>query len=225
MKVTASWTAMGVAVLLGICGLWLTCAPAYAQLMNAARRAAERSAAQAAERSAIRAAEQSAARATERSTVRAAERDTAAAKRRTGAPAPRLQDRVTQRWSTPLCSRQRPCPLPAGVGSSFRAGSYNEVVLGRDTIFYRTYSNPAFRAGSASRYSYWSRSPARGTQAVIDRAIPVSRNGNVANRQVGVLVPKGIRIFEGEAAAIRGGPVGGGNQVVLDGARRFKLID
>ena len=194
MKVTASWCAMSLAVVLGICGFCLTSAPAHAQIMNAARRAAVRSAAQAAERSAVRAAERGAAQATERSAVRAAERDTVAAKRGAGATAPRLRDRVTQRWSTSLCSRQRPCPLPARVGSSFRAGSYNEVVLGRDTVFYRTYSNPAFRAGSASRYSYWSRSPARGIQAVIDRAIPVSRNGNIASRRVGVLVPKGTRI-------------------------------
>jgi hypothetical protein len=54
---------------------------------------------------------------------------------------------------------------------------------------------------------------------VIDSAIPTSRNGNVAARQVSIIVPRGTTIYEGVARPLTRGPVGGGNQVILDGVR------
>jgi len=82
---------------------------------------------------------------------------------------------------------------------------------------YRNYTDPKLRLGNpVDRHSYWSRSDARGTQAIIDHAIPVSRNGNVAARQVSVTFPKGTRVFEGRSSPFPGGPVGGGNQIVIN---------
>jgi hypothetical protein len=107
------------------------------------------------------------------------------------------------------------------VGNSFRGGSYRQVKLGQDLLLHRVYSDPANRFGApGERYSYWSRDPASGLQAVIDRAIPASANGNMANRSVSILVPKGTTIYEGTARSLPRGAVGGGNQVVIDMALR-----
>lgn len=176
--------------------------PARAQILGAAERAAARAAARRAERAAV-----------ERSLARSESGAAGSATRRQAA------DVVVRRWSNPLCGRSRPCPLPEGAGNSFRGGSYNEVVLGRDTTFYRVYSRPEFRYGEpGKRYSYWSRSDARGTRAIIDFAIPVSSYGNTAWRRVAVTLPKGTRVYEGNAGPWRTKietRVGGGNQVVI----------
>lgn len=174
--------------------------PAGAQIFGAAERAAARAAAGRAKRPAVK-------RSLERS-----ERATAgSAFRREGA------DLLVRRWSTSLCRRPKPCPLPEKIGNSFRGGSYNEVILGRDTTFYRVYTRPEVKYGvPGERYSFWSRSSARGTGAVIDGAIPVSRNGNVAARQVSITLRKGTKVFDGYAAPLPRGPVGGGSQVVIE---------
>lgn len=99
-------------------------------------------------------------------------------------------------------------------------GSYNEVRLGKDTTLYRVYTSPEHKfGGQGARYSYWSRSPARGRQALIDSAIPTATNGNIAAHQIAIRVPRGTVIYEGEARGLVRGPVGGGNQVVLDQVR------
>ena len=191
-------------VLGSILALAFVAKPSNAQFAGAVERAAARAAARAAEQ-----------KAAERAASRAA---TTAATRRAGA---RAGDRVVRRWSSALCKSVNPCPLPPKVSNTFKGGSYDEVVLGQDTLLYRVYSNPAHRLGRPDeRFSYWSRSDARGTQAVVDSAIEVSRYGNTAKNQVVVRVPSGTRIYQGETQSIpRGGPVGGGSQVILEGIR------
>lgn len=170
-------------------------APAEAQIAGAVRRAVPRAAAR-----------KAAARATVRTATVRAERPAA--------------DRLVSRWTVSRCRPQRPCPLPAREAGSFTGGSYNEIRLGSDTRLYRVYSSPKNRLGApGERYSYWSRSNATGIKAVIDSAIPASRNGNMAVRQVSIVVPRGTTIYEGSAGAIPRGPVGGGNQIVLDRVR------
>jgi multidrug efflux pump subunit AcrA (membrane-fusion protein) len=191
--------------------LSLTLAPAYAPAQVAA--AAERSAARAAARAAERSAARAAALAAERKAAEKAAQEAAArsAARQAG-------DRVVRRWNNALCKPSLPCPLPESVGRTFTGGSYDEVVLARDTVLYRVHADPSHRLGEPGQpFSYWTRSDARYTQAVIDSAIPVSRNANTAHLQVAIMVPKGTRLFEGRTASIpHGGPTGGGNQIVLE---------
>ena len=186
--------------------------PAGAQIMGAAERAAARAAARQAERTAV-----------ERSLAQSERVAAGSVARREAA------DLLVRRWSPYLCGPKRPCPLPQYCGGSFRSGTYNEVRLGRDTTFYRVYMSDDFKyivPGQA--YSFWSRSDARGTRAIIDSAIPTLRNGNTALRQVAITLPKGTRVFEGIAGPWREGRgtiVGGGNQTVIErsilpGARR-----
>ncbi len=173
---------------------------AQAQVASAAERAAARAAAQAAQR-----------KATERAAVAAAERQAVQG----------AADRVVRRWSLPLCKPELRCPLPPSVARTFRGGSYDEVILQKDTNLYRVYSDPAAKLGRpGQQYSYWSRSDARGLEAAIDGAIEVSRWGNTAQRQVAIRVPSGTKVFEGHAGLPDSGrPVGGGTQVVLEKVR------
>ena len=192
-------------VVIALAGLALfTLAPACSPVSGAAERAAARAAARTAER---------------KSAERAAKEAAAAVAARTGTK--QAADAVVRRWYSVTCKPTKPCPLPQHVGNTFVGGSYNEVALGSDTVLYRVYANRLNRLGpSGQRYSYWSRSDARGTQAIVDSAIPVSRQGNTATRQVAVRVPQGTHVFEGRTQGIpHGGPVGGGNQVVVDGVR------
>ena len=191
---------------------------AYGWVGAAAERAAQRAATQAAERAA---AEQASKAAAEAASRRAA---TNAA------------DRVVKRWTSSLCKPAAPCPLPERTAGTFNGGSYNEVILGSDTVLYRAIHDPKFKFGKPGEPSYWSRSDAKGVQAVIDSAIPVLRNGNTAERLVAIRVPKGKTVFEGKTQEIvfeektRGierGPIGGGNQVVIDGVKpewEIKLV-
>ncbi len=175
-------------------------APATAQIVSAVQRAAARTAAK-----------QAAQQAARRQAPRVASQQMAKVAAGGGAG----------KWTTALCKPSRPCPLPEQIGGSFRGGSYSGAQLRKDTRLYRAYTDPANRIGApGARYSFWSRDPAIGHKAVIDRAIPVSTNGNIANRSVTIKVPRGTTIYEGKAAGLRRGPVGGGNQVVIDRAKR-----
>ncbi len=129
----------------------------------------------------------------------------------------RMPDQVVNRWTSSLCKPSKPCPLDEKTANTFRGGSYHEKKLGQDTVVYRNYHDPARKFGAPDeRFSYWSRSNTNGTQAVIDKAIDVSRYGNKADRAIAVRVPKGTRIYEGSAHGLDKGAVGGGNQVILD---------
>lgn len=192
-KKRANWHTLSSLMALGAL---LASIPLSAQVLGAAERAAARAAARNAVRQSERRADGSAA-------TRQAERKAA--------------DLLVRRWSTSLCGHARPCPLPENIGNSFRGGSYNEVILGRDTTFYRVYSRSELAYGVPGQtHSFWSRSNARGSRAIIDGAIPVSRNGNIAQRQVAITLPKGTRVFDGYAAPLPRGPVGGGSQVVIE---------
>lgn len=179
---------------------------AFAQIGAAAERAAGRAAMTAAERQAANSAAKEAAGAVSRRSATAS------------------ADRVVTRWSASLCKPASPCPLPEKVAVTFNGGSYNELILGKDTVLYRVFHAPKFKFGDSTKsLSYWSRSDARGTQAAIDSAIDVSSRGNTAERLAAIRVPKGTRVFEGETRAAGGrygsperGPVGGGNQVVVE---------
>lgn len=178
--------------------------PSFAQIGAAVERAAARSAAIVAERQAAeRAAKGALAPGTQRAVMGSA-------------------DRVVRRWSTALCKPSAPCPLPEkigrhDVGASFVGGSYDEVILGQETVLYRAYHDPKLKFGEPSQsFSFWTRSKEKGTQAVVDSAIPVSSSGNTAEQVVAVRLPKGTRVYEGQAAAIERGPAGGGNQVIVE---------
>lgn len=173
---------------------------AHSQVIGAAERAAARAAGQAAQRQAA-----------ERAAMAAAE----------GQALRGTADRVVRRWSLPLCKSEFKCPLPPSVARTFRGGSYDEVILQKDTMLYRVYSDPAAKLGQPGQtYSYWSRSDARGLSAAIDGAIEVSRWGNTGQHQVAIRVPRGIRVFEGQAGRPDSGrPIGGGSQVVMEKVR------
>jgi len=173
---------------------------AQAQISGATERAAARAAAQTAQR-----------KTTERAATAAIERQSALA----------AADRVVRRWSLPLCRPELQCPLPPTIARTFRGGTYDEVILQKDTKLYRVYSDPVTKLGRPDdKYSYWSRSDARGLQAAIDGAIEVSRWGNTARHQVAIRVPRGTKVFEGQAGRPDSGrPIGGGSQVVLEKVR------
>jgi len=167
-----------------------------AQVIGAAERAAARAAGKAAERT-------------------AAER--AAAKTITVKTSKTPADRVVKRWSNYICEQKSRCPLPQHVAQTFRGGSYNQVELQSNTVLYRVHADPALKLGRpGEQYSFWSRSDARGIQAAIDSAIPVSRNGNTAQLQTVIRVPRGTTVYEGITGQTAvGRTVGGGNQVVV----------
>jgi len=100
-------------------------------------------------------------------------------------------------------------PLGPKVASTFRSGSYIELVTSETTTLYRAYGGTAKEIGP-----YWTRTPPAGPlQSTIDSALNPAW-GNTASKVVRIDVPAGARIFEG-AAAPQGGLVGGGNQVFI----------
>jgi RHS repeat-associated protein len=100
-------------------------------------------------------------------------------------------------------------PLPQAVASTFRSGTYTEVVLQETTTLYRVYGGNAGKIGS-----YWSRTnPSGPLQSVIDSALARGW-GNTAEKVATAQVPAGTKIYEGVAAR-QGGLAGGGNQVYI----------
>lgn len=100
------------------------------------------------------------------------------------------------------------------VVSSFRSGSYTEVVLQEQTTLYRVYGGSAAEIGP-----YWTRTaPSGPLQSQLDSALNPAW-GNTATEVATIRVPAGNTIFEGVAAGqpIRGGGsiIGGGNQVYI----------
>jgi len=100
-------------------------------------------------------------------------------------------------------------PLGEEIASTFRGGSYSELILTEDTTFYRVYG------GSAQEISsWWSRLQPRGAlQSQIDLAL-LPEWGNTAEEVATILVPKGTIIYEGFAAP-QAGLIGGGSQVFI----------
>lgn len=119
-------------------------------------------------------------------------------------------DRLVKRWNQHFCA-PKPCPLDNKTASTFTGHSYDEVVLEKDTILYRSYHAPA-----AQPDGQWLKrgTNAKGTSAIIGNAIP-PRFGNYADEMVKIRVPKGQTIYEGKSAP-QGGLVGGDNQIFLE---------
>lgn len=175
---------------------------AYAQIGAAVERAAARAA--------LKAAKSQTAKRTTAGAVATASRGSIS----------RPPDRVVRKWSSSLCKPSASCPLDEKTANTFVGGSYKEVILGRDTVLHRVYQDPTRKFGDPNgQVSYWSRSDAKGIKAVVDRGIEVSRYGNTVGRTVAIKVPEGTRVYEGTAQGVHKGPVGGGNQIVLDKVR------
>ena len=106
-------------------------------------------------------------------------------------------------------------PLSEEIAKTFTGGSYTEVVLSEDTVFYRVYGGSAGQVGR-----YMTRTPQNGAmQSQIDLALNPGW-GNTAQNVTKVVVPQGTTIYEGTAApqSINGGAgqlLGGGNQVYI----------
>jgi hypothetical protein len=102
-----------------------------------------------------------------------------------------------------------PGPLGSKVASTFRSGSYTEVIASDTTTLYRVYGGKVGEIGP-----YWTRTEPNGhLQSVIDSALDPAW-GNNAGKIVRIDVPSGVKFFEGAAAPQRG-LVGGGNQVFV----------
>ena len=100
-------------------------------------------------------------------------------------------------------------PLPQFVADTFRSATYVETVTTKPTTLYRVYGGSASQLGG-----YWTTTKPTGpVQSIIDSALnPVW--GNNATKVVEIEVPKGVRLYQGQAAK-QGGLMGGGNQVVF----------
>lgn len=62
---------------------------------------------------------------------------------------------------------------------------------------------------------YWTRiKPSGPVQSIIDSALDPAVVGNTATRVVEIVVPPGVKFYEGAAAQL-GDLVGGGNQVII----------
>ena len=128
------------------------------------------------------------------------------------------------------CNPTKPCHfLPKDKVDSFDGG-YNQVKIGQDTTFYRVSRDPNYtlynvkrNAKAEEQFSYWKRDKSKGTQAIIDMAIPVSKNGNTAEYITAIRIPQGTIIYEGKVAK-QGGLVGGGNQVVLKNIKKEWIL-
>ena len=102
-----------------------------------------------------------------------------------------------------------PGPLGESVASTFKDGSYTQMVLDEETILYRAYGGEAGPLGS-----YWTRIPPAGPLlSTIDLALDPSW-GNTARRVSVIKVPAGTTIYKGYAAP-QGELVGGGSQVYI----------
>jgi hypothetical protein len=100
-------------------------------------------------------------------------------------------------------------PLPEGIASSFRGGSYSQTTLGSDTTLFRVYGGSAPEIGP-----FWSRIASAGPlQSQIDLALNPDW-GNTAQNIVTIKVPAGTNIYEGFAAP-QGRLLGGGSQAYI----------
>ena len=136
----------------------------------------------------------------------------------------------TKRWDHNLCNSKSPCPLPNNLGKTFKGGSYDEVILSKDTAMYRSYDGMSSPFGGEYKLgghgvSWWKLEPSKGMAAVIDNAIPARNSGNVASKLSRIKVPAGERIYEGKSGPIytedgnsrQMVAVGGKTQIVIVG--------
>ena len=134
----------------------------------------------------------------------------------------------TKRWDANLCNSKSPCPLPNNLGETFKGGSYDEVILSKDTIMYRSYGGSSHAFGGEYKLgghgvSWWKLEPSKGTAAVIDNSIPAATTGNFAAKLARIKVPAGKTIYEGISGPIyarqssRMVAVGGKTQIAIVG--------
>lgn len=133
-----------------------------------------------------------------------------------------------KRWDQNFCNSKSPCPLPDNLGKTFHGGSYDEVILSKDTIMYRSYGGRSnafvgvYKLGG-QRVSWWKLEPSKGTAAVIDNALPAATTGNFAAKLARIRVPAGEKIYEGISGPIYAGQsnrmvaVGGKTQIAIVG--------
>lgn len=101
-------------------------------------------------------------------------------------------------------------PLTEKIASTFRSGTYDEIITTEPTKLYRVYGGSAGDMGA-----YWTRTkPSGPVQSITDSAL-LPQWGNNATNVVEIEVPIGTKFYEGVAAP-QGGLVGGGNQVFFD---------
>ena len=111
------------------------------------------------------------------------------------------------RWDKNLCNSKSSCPLPNELGKTFKGGTYDEVILSKDTTMYRSYDGMSTPFGGEYKLgghgvSWWKLEPSKGMAAVIDNAIPARNSGNVASKLSRIKVPAGERIYEGKSGPI-----------------------
>jgi len=101
-------------------------------------------------------------------------------------------------------------PLPDTIATTFRSGTYSEIITQRPTTLYRVYGGKAGKLGS-----YWTTSLPQGpVQSIIDSALNPAW-GNTATNVAVINVPKGVTMYLGYAEQ-QGGLVGGGIQVFIE---------
>ena len=120
--------------------------------------------------------------------------------------------------------------MNSGVGSrlakkhaeTFASGSYTEYALEEDLIVYRVW-HPRGAAGSPGARefgTFWTtQKPDGSLKARIDAAIQPGW-GNPATKYTALRVPRGTRVYSGQAGSQTGPWVGGGNQVIIKNGPR-----
>ena len=135
----------------------------------------------------------------------------------------------TKRWDANLCNSKSPCPLPNNLGKTFKGGSYDEVILFKDTAMYRSYGGMSSPFGGEYKLgghgvSWWKLEPSKGMAAVIDNAIPARNSGNVASKLSRIKVPAGERIYEGKSGPIYAGDGNSGQMVAVGGKTQIVIV-
>ncbi|MDR2087767.1 MAG: hypothetical protein LBP73_00235 [Clostridiales Family XIII bacterium] len=109
-------------------------------------------------------------------------------------------------------------PLPDAIANTFRSGTYNEIILQEETVFYREYGGKANEIGS-----YWTTiKPQCSLQAIIDSALDINW-GNTATNVATIKVPRNTTIYQGYVER-QGNLVGGGVQVYIPEVNPIWLV-
>jgi len=102
------------------------------------------------------------------------------------------------------------------VASTFRSGTYSQIVTDQPVTLYRVYGGK-----SGPKGTYWTTVKPKGpAQTKFDSAL-LSEWGNNANKVIKIEIPAGTRIFQGKAAAQTGvkkqfeNVIGGGDQIYI----------
>ena len=130
-------------------------------------------------------------------------------------------DYLVKRWNNNLCKASSRCPLPNEFGAGFKGGTYDEIILAKDTVLYRSFDGSSSKFGGQN-ISWWKLEPSKGTAAVIDNSIPATTNGNFAAKLARIKVPAGERIYEGISGPIYAGQ--SNRMVAVGGKTQFAIV-